>query len=274
MKRICLAALVMLSFAGCGKETDSDKIGSAQACLDKLKGTLAPAQSDIDNCTDHVSGMTSPGAMGIFCSAGFIREGFSNLQHYTDAFKAIDTGTGQSQQQNMMGLLSFTASSNIATDTANAQANFTYCLASGGKGATILSAFSSLSMGLYNYLQSAAAMGGGSVQCPTAPQATGDYKAYPLADCIAALPLIAIGSPQTQQALADLGNPNVSASSGAGQLQVSLGNTILSTNRLSCSSGGNANNAMCDIFKTAIGNDSDPRQIAVNFFKGLVPNIP
>lgn len=275
MKKITMILLV-LAFAGCGKETDADKIGAAQACLDALPDTPAPTSAELAECTDKIAGLDSSGAQNIFCSAGFIREGFGNLKHYTDAFKAIDTGTGQNQQQNMMGLLSFTSTSNITTDTTNAQTNFNYCLNSGSKGATILAAFSSLSMGVYGYIQAAATAGGGSASCPASPTQSGDYKMYPLADCIgvlSAFPPVLASPIAAATYMAELADPNAAAASAAGQLQVSIGNTILSTNRLSCSSGGNANNAMCDIFKTAIGNETEARPIAINFFKSLIPGL-
>lgn len=272
MKVFWILVLTLGFVAGCGSEKDADKIGDAQFCLDALPSTPPPTGAQIQECTDKVAGISSSGAMNILCSAGFIREGFSNTQRYVDATKSVETGTGQTQTASMMGILSFTSTGSIATDTANAQTNFEYCYKSAGKGATLLAAFSSLSMGMYNYLQSAAAADGSAdPDCPATPTTVGGYGAYPLEGCIAGFPDNPFTHPQALLQLASLIDVNAAAGSAAATLQSSLGQTIITTNSISCVSGGNANKALCEVFQKAIADGGGTaRGTAVQFFTKLL----
>lgn len=265
MKRTIRLAISMVAFAGllsCGGEKDVDKIGNAQFCLDKLDTT--PTSAEIDKCLQEIDGLTSPGANSIRCSAGFIREGFGSGRRFIKAFEAIDEGAGGtsgSNTQELMGILSFTAAQDIDDDYNSIVSTFQACLNSGGKGSTLLSSFSYLTMGLMKYLVNVG--GGACTATPTTYPGT-NYLYYDLSACVTAV----AGSGSAAE-LIKLGDPN---EPDAEETQSGLGSVIIATYTVSCTGSG-ANKDLCAVIGDAVteaGGTGNPRLVAVEFFKSLL----
>lgn len=245
MKKSIQFLLILLTGAfltACGA-TDADKIGEAQACLDKATTT---AQANV--CTAKVSGIQTAAANGIRCSGNFIAEGFGSASKIVSLLQGLESGGIDA----LLGLLTFTSKGNINSDNENASETFQYCLNSGGKGSTLLMAFSNVTMAVYSF---AANNASAPVNCPLAPSG----GVYPFENCLQSgmNPLAAI----------DLGDSG-SINAGTIATQTAIGNTIIATNALSCASGTGANQQMCAFFSDAIdnaGGTSNPRAVAREF---------
>lgn len=255
MNTIVRLTLIVLSLSlfSCGRETDADKIGSAQFCLDDLGSSGTPAQ--VSECVAMVDGLTSPGADGIRCSGGFIREGFGNPQKYIDAFREIEGGTGGGNIRNMMGLLSFTSGGAIAADFTTANSVFLQCLASGAKGRTLLSSFAFFTVGLVQFFHAKNAGG-----CAGTP--SGSPAIYDLDGCVQS------ANPLDLLSLADANSGDTDAAAA----QTAIGSVIVSTYQLSCTGTG-ANKDLCGLLEdavTAAGGVSNPRAVAAGLFTSIV----
>jgi hypothetical protein len=243
--------------SGCSSSSsDADKLGDAQLCLDKLRAGATSAQVEV--CTSKVEGVTSAGAHNIRCSAGFIREGFADFTRLNSAIGAISGGTGSSQVQSLMGLLSFTSAGVIATDFSRTADTFNACYSSLGKGSTLLASFSYFTMGLMNYFSVKGA-------CAVPPIVSGGYRYYDLGACLTS----AAGS--LPLAIVELVNSG-SSDAAAVEAQNSIGAVLIATYSLSCV-GTVAQASLCSLLSNAInsgGGVSNPRGVAVNFFTSAV----
>lgn len=249
MKTFARALVIALSVTlfSCGGSTDADKIGDAQLCFDNLGSTTTV--DAVNECMAMVDGISSAGAQNIRCSGGFIREGFSNVQKYVDAFRAIEGGTGGTQMQNMMGLLTFTSASTAPLNYSNASTTFNSCLASGGKGSTLLASFAFFAMGLIKYF----VVKGG---CGTAPP-------YVFNTCASGVGVMD---------LSNLAGPTASSTVDpeAIDAQASMGAVIISTYRLSCTGTG-ANVDLCAKLGTAVtAGAGNPRSVAISFLGSVL----
>lgn len=254
-----ILTLTIFNLLACGSTgKDADKVGEAQACLDKLSGT--PTASQISACTDKVAGVTSAGASAILCSAMFLQEGFGNPQRYADALSSVNNGTGNSSNnRSFAGLLTFAARSNLANDVTDATNAFNYCQASGGKGATLLSSFSYITMALYNYIST------NMLSCPASIISTGSYSYYDFSTCLTN----ASGNAGNLAALADMVNSTAGASAAAQTLQGSIGSAIIATYNISCQ-GNSSSTSVCSMINnsiTAAGGTSNPRAVAISFMQ-------
>jgi len=220
--------VVVLAFVlGCGSEKESDKVGDAQICMNKVtSGTPSVAKGQVDLCLAKVSGLESKSASGVRCNGGFISEGFASPQKYINA---LDTLKGTGGATSFMGLITFTSSGNVTSDTTNAQTTFNECLTSGAKGTTIISSFGYFAMAMYRYMTTAGA------GCSTSPTASGyDINACTTAFvALGAVPLIEMFNfSSTTQSTIDF--------------QSGLGSVLASTYTLSCASSS-ANADMCSL---------------------------
>ena len=233
---------------GCGSAKDVDKIGEAQNCLNSASATTAM------DCVTKVDGITTVGAYNIRCAAAFVREGFANPVKYTTAFSSLN-GSGTSS---FMGLVSFSSTSNITTDAANASTTFGDCYAAGAKGKTLISAFGYFSTTLLKFFSDSAPT---STNCKT--PTSGSYN---LTTCLAD---VAANLPSGPLALIELAKATTTSASAAA-VQTSIGSVIISTYNISCSGTG-ANKDLCATLKTPVtAGGSDPRAVFVSFFSSSV----
>ncbi|MBL7543895.1 MAG: hypothetical protein JNL11_08765 [Bdellovibrionaceae bacterium] len=237
------AIVISLALLGCGSESEIDKIGDAQQCLNEATSATAM------NCVTKVDGMTTTGAYNIRCAAAFVREGFANPTKYTSAFETLK---GQSGTANFMGLISFSSAANITTDSTNANATFNDCYKASAKGKTLISAFGFFSTSLMKFLSDAA---------PTAASCKAPVQGlYNLNSCLTE------ASTAQPMEVAKLGSSVEDPASGAGLVQSSIGSVIIATYNISCSGSG-ANKDLCNTLNTAItSGGAEPRAVFRAFF--------
>lgn len=112
-----------LLLSSCGPK-DSDKVGDAQMCLDTATA------ANVGECVEKVSGIESPGAYVIRCSADFIKQGFGDPKVIVDTFKNLtDNPTN--------GTKAFLSAMVFGT-TAEADSAYNNCQKTGQKGFTTL----------------------------------------------------------------------------------------------------------------------------------------
>lgn len=256
-KTLLFISAATLFIFSCGSEKEVDKIGDAQICLNSAtNATMANA------CLTKVDGIESKSAYAVRCNGSFISEGFASPTKYINAASSLNGSSNGTTT--FMGLITFTSAGTFATDLTNAGNTFTYCLASGAKGTTLLSSFGYLAMSIYNYARST---GDGATQasCPTTPTATG----YNFSSCLTSFAVTNVVANAT--ALANMINSST-ANSAASTLQSSMGSVIVSTYNISCSGTG-ANQSLCSTLNTAItnaGGTGNTRGVATKFFEALV----
>lgn len=243
--RCLLVTLTSILFFGCGSETEVDKIGDAQQCLNSATSTTAM------DCATKVEGLSSTGAYNIRCAAAFVREGFANPAKYTSAFSNLNNGQGTA---NFMGLVSFSSTGAIATDATNADTTFNDCYKANAKGKTLISAFGYFSTALLNFF---AGTNASACKTPTS-------GAYNLETC---MQQAAIANPQY---LLDIASTSTEDSSASGRVQTAIGSVIMSTYAISCSGAG-ANKELCATLQKAISaGGSNPRTVFTSFFSTSV----
>ncbi|MBL7555855.1 MAG: hypothetical protein JNM24_08540 [Bdellovibrionaceae bacterium] len=242
----CLSVtLTSVLLIGCGSETEVDKIGDAQQCLNSATSTTAM------DCVTKVDGLSSTGAYNIRCAAAFVREGFANPTKYTNAFSNLNNGQGTA---NFMGLVSFSSTGSITTDASNANTTFNDCYKANAKGKTLISAFGYFSTALLNFFSGTNAS---ACKAPTS-------GAYNLETC---MQQAAIANPQY---LLDIASTSTADSSPSGLVQTSIGSVIISTYNISCSGAG-ANKELCATLEKAItAGGSNPRTVFTSFFSTSV----
>lgn len=258
-KKIALMVFALTALLSCGKESEADKIGDAQICLDKLEN---PTVAEANACIAMVDGLDSPGASGIRCSGAFIREGVVSGNRLVAAMDSIKDGAGSSNMQKMMGLLSFTSAGIIGTDFANTKTAFDDCYASGGRGSTLLSSFGYFTLSLLNFFDAKNA-------CNVAPVTQDGYTYYDFQACTTS-PDDAMNA---AMALLALGDPNTGDAEASG-VQTGIGTVVVATYRASCV-GSQANKDLCGVMKSAIdeaGGETNVRQVAIEFIDKLLNN--
>lgn len=247
MKMIQILPIIASIFilTSCAQK-DSDKIGDAQACLDKAK-----TATQANTCIAKVEGIESASADGIRCAGKFIGEGFSDPQKYLTALNNLSGGGGVS---GLMGALSFTSESEITADTDNAELTFGYCANSGGKGATLLAVFAYLNNAIYDFVS----ISGTAGSCSASPTGGG----YDFLTCASQ------NGPSAGLRMTYLLDA-ATADAGAQSVQSALGAAILVTYNTSCSAGS-ITSEMCTTLSTAVtGNTTNPRAIFTSFLTNL-----
>lgn len=148
MKKIFMA-LLCLCIISCSKETDRDKIGDAQICLD----SVTSANPDYaDTCAAKVESIQSASADGIRCSASFVKEGFTDATVLVNTFQTIQGGLSSSNLGSFLSLILFDGRNNLSTTTPTvattyysvAKTSSTYCASAQLKVGTLLTTFSFL----------------------------------------------------------------------------------------------------------------------------------
>ena len=140
--KVFIFTLLLLGMISCA-ETDQDKIGDAQFCLDDLPVSgLSAAQrkSQVNSCVAKLGSVTGKQASLIRCSAGFIIEGFGDPALLVDIMKKMDSNqSGGVNEADLMGVLAFKTegSSETATsfeDTLFAKETLNHCNDAGNPG--------------------------------------------------------------------------------------------------------------------------------------------
>lgn len=122
-------SVLSLGLSGC-QETEADKIGDAQLCLDKATAGTASA------CLSKIEGIDTPAANVLRCSAGFIEEGFDQADRLINSIEQLDAGGEGSA--GLMSLIAFKSKTGGALNKAFATATSEYCQKSGKKGLSLL----------------------------------------------------------------------------------------------------------------------------------------
>lgn len=260
IKTLTAVAVSLSMITGCGSQKDADKVGDAQTCIDNL--SLTATTAEINACAEKIDGMTTTGAEGIRCTVGFLREGFANGKRFLDAVHSIDSGTGGSSTQNLMGLLSFSSAGAVAQDYENVSSTFNSCVASGGKGSTLLASFSFVTLGLMKYF-----VAKGSCADTRATSTDSSYTYYDLGQCLTDTATYIAGDPMNRAFILTELQSSSSSDNDAISAQAGIGSVIVATYQLSCR-GTNANNDLCELLSTAIdaaGGPTNPRGVAVQF---------
>lgn len=149
-KRILFTSLIissLLFLSSCGEKED-DKLGDAQACLDKA--TSATAMS----CIEKINDLDSSGAHTLKCAAYFIAEGFDTPEKYSQIFDKIKKQpAGCNSCSTTMGVVDVLAfgsagvSSNeaIELNLKNSEIALNHCSKSGSKSYALISTLAQVS---------------------------------------------------------------------------------------------------------------------------------
>ena len=259
-----LISLITIGFAmSCSSSKDADKIGQAQYCLNKAVTT-----AEINTCLAKIDGVTSASANAVRCNGIFVREGFANPTKYSSSFSTIEGSSGANS--NFLGAITFTSAGTYLTDTQNALEGFNYCYEGGGKGTTLISAYSYLAMSLYKYMVGTNL--GTAVKCIATPLTSG----YDVTNCITeyfTTNLLANANPialSTSPICYMLSTTTSNAT--AKTFQENLGDVVNKAYNLSCSSSS-ANASLCASLSNAItaaGGQANTRLVAVSFITAIV----
>ena len=265
LKNIFIVAIILM--VGCSSGNNGDKVGQAQYCLNK-----AVTAAEVNTCLAKMDGIATASAQAVRCNGVFVREGFANPTKYSSSFNNLEGSSGANS--NFMGAITFTSAGTYLTDTTNAYDGFNYCYEGGGKGTTLIAAYSFLAMSLYKYM--VATNLGAAVKCISTPISTG----YDVTNCITeyfTTNQTANTTPVTTSPICFMLN-KAATNSTAKSFQESLGDVVIKAYNLSCSSSS-ANASLCKSLSDAItssGGQSEPRLVAVNFILAIVgaSNVP
>jgi hypothetical protein len=122
-------SIMSLGLSGC-QETDADKIGDAQLCIDSATAAT------VNSCLSKIEGIDSQAANVLRCSAGFIEEGFDQADRLINSLEQLDSG-GEGTS-GLMSLIAFKSKSGGVLNKAFAKATSEYCQKSGQKGLSLL----------------------------------------------------------------------------------------------------------------------------------------
>lgn len=150
--QVLLALLVMPVMIGCSKETDEDKVGDAQFCLDDLPITGLSAterSTKINSCLDKLGSVNNKQSNLVKCAAGFMIEGFADPAKLVDIAEEMDNADNQDPTIALMSVLIFKSqgTSDTASTTEDkelAQKTFNYCKASESSGYLMLASVANM----------------------------------------------------------------------------------------------------------------------------------
>lgn len=245
---------ISLSTVSCGKATDADLVGDAQACLDK-----ATTDAAIDACSTKVSTLTGYRSDSIRCTASFLKEGFTSPSYITSVLQQLDSGS--SGVNAFMGLVTFKKGGGLTTDTSTALKTFNYCLNAQGKGALIIASFGYMATALYQFFETVDTSN--NAACPSVPNAS---TGYPLPGCVTWISANLGSVDAATFAALTVPTTGVAAAVSA---QTAIGSALVATYVVSCSTSS-ANKTLCASLKSAIdaaGGTANQRAVAVQFIK-------
>ena len=122
-------SVLSLGLGGC-QETDADKIGDAQLCIDQATAAT------VSSCLSKIEGIDTPAANVLRCSAGFIEEGFDQADRLISSLEELDAGGEGSA--GLMSLIAFKSKTGGPSNKAFAEATAEFCQKSGQKGLSLL----------------------------------------------------------------------------------------------------------------------------------------
>ena len=122
-------SVLSLGLGGC-QETDADKIGDAQMCIDRASAVT------VSSCLSKIEGIDTKAANVLRCSAGFIEEGFDQAERLINSLEELDNG-GQGTT-GLMSLIAFKSKIDGPANKAFAIATSNYCQKAGQKGLALL----------------------------------------------------------------------------------------------------------------------------------------
>ncbi len=251
--------LITVSCLSCAQQSDMNKVGEAEFCLDKATPATAL------ECVDKVQGVDSPAADNIRCAGHFLYQGVTDTQTLSDALNELATGT-TSQIQAFMNFLLFTKEATTAANATRAYEAFNYCLKGGGKAAALIASFSYLSSAMLDADNS----------CP--------WTDNPIEDSVLGIPCPKAGSSAekigaalartlAQIVLSELPPPaNVAIPADVTALFGTIGTIVLSTHNISCNSS-KVNDELCGYMKSAIdAGGTNASAVGLEFFRVLATN--
>ncbi len=258
MKKLLLSVLFVL-LAACSKQTDNDKVGDAQLCLNSATTT-----AQVNTCLEKVDGVETQAAYGARCNGSFIREGFASPTKYANAFSGLQSG-GSTATMDFMGYIMFASQSTIAANSTNATETFNYCYNSGAKGTTLIAAMGGVATTMYKYLNAKdSGMCSGAASCASAPSVVGGVNTYNLTTCSTCFFTTNVVANAT--AITNMFSPTTNDTDAAA-FQASIGSIVVSTYSISCATSS-SNQQLCSTMSTAItaaGGASNTRKVATKF---------
>jgi hypothetical protein len=258
MKKLFLIAMVIL-IAGCSKQSDSDKVGDAQICLNS-----ASTSAQVNSCLEKVEGLETTAAYATRCNGAFIREGFANPSKYSSAFSNLSGGSSTATMD-FMGFIMFASQSTIAANSVNATSAFNNCFLSGAKGTTLIAAMGGVATTMYNYLSTKdSGTCSGAASCASAPVVTNGVSTYNLTTCSTCF--FNTNAVANAAAIIQMFLPT-STDADAITFQTSIGSIVVSTYSISCASSS-SNQQLCTTMNTAItaaGGISNTRKVGTKF---------
>ncbi len=143
-----IITLMIAILTSCG-QSDSDKIGDAQFCLDKL---TIHSEENVNNCVAKLGNLENKESYLIRCNAGFIQEGFSSPTKILDVVDGMTKNgtTNTNPTATILSVLIFkTKTGSTATEAAKNNEDFaiqtqSYCIKSENAGLILISSFASM----------------------------------------------------------------------------------------------------------------------------------
>lgn len=199
------AVSLFATLISCGPK-DADKIGAAQLCLDDA----APGEAAA--CMEKISGIDTPSANLLRCSAGFIDEGFTQPERFKNAFDALG-GDNANSTEAFMGVLAFSSKSDADANVTFANETYDHCAKSDSKGYMLLGSMAKTATTL-------AKLAGGFTS----------------------------GTQPTETDIANAINAAISDPTA----QAAIGSAVATTYEASCQSGDQSNESLCSQFDSAL----------------------
>ena len=146
-----LFTFILMVLVGCA-ETDEDKVGSAQYCLDDVPAsglTATDRQTKINSCLSKITNVKTKQASLIRCSGGFLIEGFGDPAILVNALTTMNDSTGGNGTTALMNVLAFKTQGASSTATSDedkvfAQKTFDYCNEAGNPGFVMFASISNM----------------------------------------------------------------------------------------------------------------------------------
>lgn len=143
-----LFVVFAIPFAGCSKNSESEKIADAQDCLDRSTSDTALA------CMSKVEGLTSSSANLIRCSAYFIDQGFSEASRLSQVVEKLnESGDQDGSTVAALTFMAFSAEKYDLTTNYNlSETAFTACSKSNSGGLIYLSSMTRIATAAMNVI--------------------------------------------------------------------------------------------------------------------------